>query len=111
MSDRNNLFAYTAASGSYPGYVSINKLPSGDVEITVREAPAIKGGVFVCGFAADKGKPGRCTPGDDRCNNYCNMAPSKGPMQPKPLDCTHTIEGQTAVFIVPAEEWARMQPC
>lgn len=39
---------------------------------------------YVCGYASDKGQPGRCTPGDDRCNNYCNMAPAKGPMQPHP---------------------------
>lgn len=39
---------------------------------------------YICGYASDKGAPGRCTPGDDRCNNYCNLAPTKGPMQPHP---------------------------
>lgn len=38
---RDNIFAYTALSGSYPGYVSINRLENGDVEVTVREAPTI----------------------------------------------------------------------
>lgn len=36
-----NLFAYTAMSGSYPGYVSINRLENGDVRVTVREAPTV----------------------------------------------------------------------
>lgn len=44
-------------------------------------------GIYVCGHARDKGQPGRCTPGDDRCNNYCNLAPQKGPVQAAPAEC------------------------
>lgn len=40
--NRENLFAYTAATGlGYPPYVSINRLETGDVEVTVRAAPKI----------------------------------------------------------------------
>lgn len=34
-----NIFAYTAPGGSYPGYVSINRLDNGDVRVSVRAAP------------------------------------------------------------------------
>lgn len=34
-----NIFAYTAPGSNYPGYVSINRTPDGDVTITVRAAP------------------------------------------------------------------------
>jgi hypothetical protein len=100
-----NIFAYTAPSGQYPGYVSINRTPEGDVEVTVRSAPKIQEGSYICGFARDKGQHGRCTPGDSFCNNYCNMAPEKGPMQDHPLPCTQVFEGKTSVFTVPADQW------
>ena len=105
----DNLFAYTDVSGvSYPGYVSINRTPEGDVRVTVRGEPKIQDGAFICGFKQDKGKPGRCTPGDACCNNYCNMAPDKGPMKPHPLPCVQTFEGVTSSFTVPAAEWAKV---
>lgn len=103
MSD--NVFAYTAPGGSYPGYVSINRDADGNIAVTVREAPLVRDGIYICGFKSDKGQPGRCTPGDDHCNNYCNMAPDKGPMQDHPLPCAHTIEGKQATFTVPADQW------
>jgi hypothetical protein len=44
---RSNIFAYTDVSGiSYPGYVSINRTESGDVEVTVREAPTVNRDVY-----------------------------------------------------------------
>jgi len=101
----DNLFAYTAPGIEYPGYVSINRNADGDVAVTVREAPTVRDGFYICGFSADKGKPGRCTKGDDRCNNYCNMAPEKGPMQDHPAPCVQTFEGKTATFVVPAADW------
>ena len=101
----DNVFAYTAPGSQYPGYVSINRDQNGDITVTVREAARVREGVYVCGFAADKGKPGRCTPGDQFCNNYCNMAPLKGAMQDSPLRCTHVDEGKQATFTVPAEHW------
>lgn len=102
-----NIFAFTQPMGSYPGYVSINRQLSGDVEITVRSAPVIKDGIHVCAHARDAG-PGRCTPGGPTCNNYCNMAPEKGPMQDKPLPATHTIQGSIASMTLPAKEWERL---
>ena len=90
-----SIFAFTDCSGvSYPGYVSINLDAKGDVTVSVRAAPTVIEGVFLC-----------CTPGDARCNNYCNMAPSKGPMQDHPSPCVQTIEGNCASFTVPAAEW------
>lgn len=41
---------------------------------------------YICGFAHQKGEAGRCTPGDEHCNNYCNMAPQKGSMKCRPKE-------------------------
>ncbi len=102
-----NVFAFTALSGSYPGYVSINRNSDGDISVTVREAPKVFDGVHVCANPSDAG-PGRCTPGGPTCNNYCNMAPQKGAMQDRPLPATHTTEGKSATFIVPSAEWEKV---
>jgi hypothetical protein len=99
---KQNIFAYTAMGGSYPGYVSINRLENGDVEVTVRSAPTVYEGVTVCSHEPGLG---RCTPGGPTCNNYCNMAPEKGAMQDRALPWTHTREGASASFVVPAAEW------
>ena len=42
----DNLFAYTAPGTDYPGYVSINRTPEGDVAVTVREAPTVRENQF-----------------------------------------------------------------
>jgi hypothetical protein len=34
-----NVFAYTAPSGDYPGYISVNRDDVGNVTVTVRSAP------------------------------------------------------------------------
>lgn len=100
------VFAYTGPThNGYPGYVSVNRLENGDVEVTVRAAPTEYDGIYVCGYAADKGQPGRCTPGDDHCNNYCNAAPQKGPMADHALPCRHVKEGATVSYVVPAADW------
>ena len=101
----DNIFAYTAPGSGYPGYVSINRDADGNIAVTVREAPLVRDGSYICGFAADKGQPGRCTPGDERCNNYCNKAPAKGKMQDHPAPCVQTFEGKQATFTVPADQW------
>jgi hypothetical protein len=104
---RTNIFAFTDVSGmSYPGYVSINRLENGDVEISVRSAPKQRNGCYVCSHQPG---PGNCTAGGPTCNNYCNMAPEKGPMQDHPLPCVHTDEGSQASFIVPADEWLKLK--
>jgi len=102
---KKNVFAYTAPGASYPGYVSINRTEGGDYEVTVRAAPTVRDGGYICGFARQKGEIGRCTPGDERCNNYCNMAPEKGPMQDHPAPCTQVFCGETVSYTVPADEW------
>lgn len=101
---RENIFAYTAPGGAYPGYVSINRTESGDVEVTVREPGTSFAGVYVCANASDPA-PGRCTPGGPTCNNYCNLAPQNGPMQPAPMPCQHNDCGKQASFVVPASAW------
>lgn len=100
----DNLFAYTAPGSSYPGFVSINREQNGDVTVTVRAAPTVRQGVYVCAHAKDAG-PGRCVAGGPTCNNYCNMAPEKGPMQDSPLPCEHIDAGATVSFTVPKEQW------
>ena len=101
-----NLFAYTAPGCEFPGYLSINRLPSGDVSISLRSAPkVIEDSIFICGYASDKGKPGRCTPGDENCNNYCNLAPEKGPMQPRAKSCRQVVEGALVELLIPKDEW------
>jgi len=103
-----NIFAYTAPGSEYPGYVSINREPDGNVTITVRAAPTIhEDSIYICGFRTDKGKYGRCTPGDEHCNNYCNNAPEKGPMQDRPKSCRQVHEGKTISYTVPAIDWDR----
>jgi hypothetical protein len=100
-----NLFAFTALTDtSYPGYVSVNRLDNGDVQVTVRAAPTSFDGVHVC---SHRPGPGNCVAGGPTCNNYCNMAPEKGPMADHPLPCTHTREGVTASFIVPEGHWPK----
>ena len=94
-----NVHAYTAPGASYPEYISVNETDDPNLfTITVRSAPTKRDGSYICGYARDKGQPGRCTPGDDRCNNYCNMAPEKGRMQDHPLSCQHVDEGPSAVI-------------
>lgn len=97
--------AYTKAGAEYPGYVNATREDDGTVSLTVRADPQKREGCFICGHASDKGKLGRCTPGDDNCNNYCNMAPQKGPMQDAPLPCTQIFEGDTSVIALSADEW------
>lgn len=101
------LFAYTAPDELYPGYVSIARTSDGDVTVTVRSAPRKLDRSYICAHPADAG-PGRCVAGGENCNNYCNMAPEKGPMQDHPLPCEQTFEGATASFTVPAGDWTML---
>ena len=101
-----NVYAYTAPGPTYPEYISVNEVPGigGAVVITMRSKPTVRQGVFVCGYAEHKNLPGRCTPGDDHCNNYCNMAPGKGPMADAPLPCEQTTEGSQAMITLTSEQ-------
>lgn len=101
---RENLFAYTAPGIEMPGYVSINREENGDVSVTVRAEPRVRDGVYVCAHAKDAG-PGRCVAGGPTCNNYCNMAPEKGPMQDHPLPCRHVDAGASVTYTIKAADW------
>lgn len=99
--------ACTTLAPIYPGYVNFSREDDGSVVVIVRGDPVIADDrAFVCGHATDKGAHGRCTPGDERCNNYCNMAPEKGPMQDHPAPCSQTFEGKTVSVRLSAHEWA-----
>jgi hypothetical protein len=102
-----NIFAFTQPGASYPGFLSVNRLPNGDVEIHLRAEPTVSEGRHICAHARDAG-PGRCVAGGPTCNNYCNMAPEKGPMQDAPLPATHVTMGSQARLIIPAAEWDRL---
>ena len=90
--------AYTKSGCEYPGYV--NASAEGDmVTLIVRGDPTVhEDAEFICGHARDRGQPGRCTPGDDNCNNYCNLAPEKGRMQDHPKRCRQVVEGKTVTL-------------
>lgn len=97
--------AYTKPGSEYPGYVNVSR-DGETVTLIVRGDPEIReNGIHVCGYAADRGKPGRCTPGDANCNNYCNMAPEKGPMQDHPKPGRRVFEGRTITLILTLAEF------
>lgn len=101
--------AITTLASIYPGYVNISRDDDGSVVITVRADPKTHTDrAYICGHAADKGAPGRCTPGDEHCNNYCNLAPEKGPMVDHPASCSQTYEGKTAAVRLTREEWDKL---
>ena len=103
-----NGLAYTKSGIDYPGYININETQD-EIVITIREDPIIREkGCFVCGYEGDKGQYGRCTPGDENCNNYCNMAPEKGPMAPEPKETTMIFEGNTATLRLTKNEWTSL---
>lgn len=101
--------AHTTFSPAYPSYVNISEGAEGSVSITVRGDPVERDGSYICGFAADKGRHGRCTPGDEHCNNYCNMAPQAGPMADAPKPCRQTISGDYAWVTLTADAWAALR--
>lgn len=92
------LAAHTNPGSQYPGYINFTREDDGTVTVHFRADPVKSEGSYICGYERDKGHPGRCTPGDDRCNNYCNLAPEKGKMAPSPADCSHVREGATATL-------------
>jgi hypothetical protein len=95
--------AHTNPGADYPGYINFTREEDGTVSVHLRGNPSKRDGVYVCSHTADKGKPGRCTPGDERCNNYCNMAPQKGKMQDAPLPCNHTDTGAIETLTLSAD--------
>lgn len=98
--------AHTNFDPTYPGYINVSKRDDGAVVVIVRGDPKEVQGAFVCSTWSG---PGRCKPGDANCNNYCNMAPEKGLMQPAPKSCTNTHEGATAQLTLSAEVWAQLK--
>jgi hypothetical protein len=101
--------AHTNAEATYPGFVNFTREDDGTVSVHLRGDPKIlEDRFYICGFERDKGEPGRCTPDDDRCNNYCNMAPSKGPMQPHAAPCTQVICGETVKLTLSAADFDKL---
>ncbi len=98
------IVAHTNA-GLDPGYINFTREDDGTVSVYLRGNPSTINGVFVCGYAVDRGKTGRCTPGDQSCNNYCNLAPQKGPMQKAPLPCVQTHAGATEKLTLSAADF------
>ena len=99
------LYADTKFDPVYPGYINFTRQADGSVVLIVRGDPSIVNGSYVCGYTDNKGWPGRCTPGDAKCNNYCNSAPEKGPMQDHPLPCVQVLMGGEATIRLSAEEF------
>lgn len=109
MTAKTLITAYTKFDQIYPGYINFSREEDGSVVVIMRGDPVTHTDrSYICGHAADKGAHGRCTPGDERCNNYCNMAPQKGPMQDHPAPCSQTFEGKTAIVRLSADEWSRL---
>lgn len=100
--------AHTNFEPSYPGYINFTREEDGRVTVFFRGNPSTREGCYICGAARYKGHPGRCTPGDEHCNNYCNLAPEKGPMQKHPLPCTHTDEGATGQLTLSADAFSSL---
>lgn len=99
-----NIFAFTAEGSEFPEYVSINRLDNGEVSITIREKPSSGSGARICRNKGDAGAYD-CFPGGPHCNNYCNMAPSKGPMQDAPAAVDWVKPGAVAEIVLPAGVW------
>lgn len=97
--------AHTNLDPSYPGYINFTREDDGTVSVLFRSNPSTVEGAYICGYERDKGSPGRCTPGDDRCNNYCNLAPQKGPMQDGPAKCSHVREGASGRLTLSAADF------
>lgn len=96
--------AFTAPEGSYPPYINVT-MEGGKVRVTVRSPPVESEGVNICGFAGrDDHQPGRCTPTNGRCNNYCNAKPGE-PMPDSPLPCTTITQGATASIELELSQW------
>lgn len=102
------LAAYTGPTGAgYPGFINISR-DGDDVVVTVRADPTVREGVYVCGYhPRDSLEPGRCTPGNRHCNNYCNARPGEA-MPAAPNNCTHVDEGKTAVMRLPVSEASKV---
>ena len=101
--------AHTNSGIGYPGYINFTREDDGTISVHFRGDPTVRpDGEYICGYAADKGKPGRCTAGDDHCNNYCNMAPEKGPMQRAPLSTVQVFEGVTGTLKLSATAFAEL---
>lgn len=100
--------AHTNLDPVYPGYINATVVGDGTVKVTVRGDPKTRNGVFVCGYSRDRGQPGRCTPGDANCNNYCNLAPDKGPMQARPAPSMMVDVGETVTLTITEAAWAQL---
>lgn len=81
--------AHTKPGHSYPGYLNL-KRDGQEFVLTVRGDPKPYHGIAVCGVD--------CLPNGPMCNNYCNLAPGKGPMKPGPMPMDHVKCGETVAI-------------
>jgi hypothetical protein len=51
--------AYTKMTGTYPGYINVSREDDGTVVIIVRADPTTRPGEYICGYARNRGEPGR----------------------------------------------------
>lgn len=109
MADRQCLAAFTNPGCEYPGYINFSREADGTISVHLRGDPkVIEDSIYICGFKGkDTGKLGRCTPGDDNCNNYCNMAPENGKMQDHPKPCRQVQEGATVKLTLTSDDFSR----
>jgi hypothetical protein len=99
--------AYTKHDPLYPGFINVTEDES-SITITMRGDPKVVSGSFLCGFAHERGLPGRCTPGDPNCNNYCNHDDNQ-PMPDSPAPSSQTICGDTVQLTLTKLEWLALK--
>lgn len=87
--------AHTKGSITFPGFLNL-KQDGEDFILTVRGDPKEYRGIAVCGV--------NCLPGGPLCNNYCNLAPQKGPMQKGPVAMDHVKCGEQVQLRLTREE-------
>lgn len=104
----NCIAAHTNPGSQYPGYINFTREDDGAVTVILRSEPNKWQASYICGYASDKDKPGRCTPGDERCNNYCNLAPQKGQMPGAPMPCEQVREGGIARLVLSAADFEKL---
>lgn len=102
------LGAWTGDESGYPPFVNFYE-KDGRVTITLREPQKEVKWANVCSVGFHKrGVLGYCTPGDNNCNNYCNLAPEKGDMQDSPSKVKVPQCGNSLSMQIPLEAFTNL---
>lgn len=91
MTAARTIAAFTAPGGSYPAFVNVSVLDSGEVAITTRPAGEEVDGVRVCGVT--------CLPDGAACNGYCRG------QAPKPDRHQYIKAGLCQRVVLSPEAW------